>query len=92
MLVTLGSRGVYFVNDEIEQLYPAQKVKAVDTTAAGDCFNGALAVALYERKNIQEAIKFAAAAAAITVTRKGAQSSLPGRSEVENYELQGVKR
>jgi len=57
----------------------------LDTTAAGDTFNGALAVALAEGKPILEAAKFANAAAAISVTRAGAQSSIPSRKEVEEF-------
>jgi ribokinase len=60
-------------------------VNAVDTTAAGDTFNGALTVALAEGKPILEAAKFANAAAAISVTRAGAQSSIPSREEAEEF-------
>jgi ribokinase len=61
------------------------KVKAVDTTAAGDVFNGALAVALSEGRPLPEAARFANAAAAISVTRQGAQPSAPFRSEIEDF-------
>jgi ribokinase len=57
----------------------------VDTTAAGDIFNGALAVALTEKKNIWEAVKFANAAAALSVTRLGAQPSAPNRSDILDF-------
>lgn len=60
-------------------------VKPVDTTAAGDVFNGAFAVALNEGKDVKEALKFANAAAAISITKKGAQSSIPSRHEVEEF-------
>ena len=59
------------------------KVKAVDTTAAGDVFNGALAVALVEDKPLYEAVRFANAAAALSVTQMGAQSSIPQRSRID---------
>ena len=58
-------------------------VAAVDTTAAGDCFNGALAVAIAEGHNLSDAVAFACKAASILVTRLGAQASLPHRSEVD---------
>jgi ribokinase len=64
---------------------PAFKVNAVDTTAAGDCFNAAFAVALTRGKKPAEAARYAAAAAAISVTRAGAQPSLPSSSEVEAF-------
>lgn len=83
VLVTLGDKGVLLVNHNMEKIYPARKVKAVDTTAAGDCFNGALVTALAEGKGLEEAIKFANLASSIAVTRKGAQSSIPNRNEVE---------
>ena len=67
------------------QLVPGFKVKAVDTTAAGDVFNGALAVALAEGKPLLEAVRFANAAAAISVTRLGAQPSAPKRREIEKF-------
>lgn len=85
ILVTLGERGAFFINEEMEQYFPARSVQAIDTTAAGDCFNGAFVMALAEGKNIEEAIKFANIASSITVTRKGAQSSIPYRDEVKNY-------
>ena len=83
VLVTLGDKGVLLVNHNTEKIFPARKVQAVDTTAAGDCFNGAFATALAEGKKIEEAISFANLASSIAVTRKGAQSSIPDRKEVE---------
>jgi len=64
---------------------PALRVRAVDTTAAGDAFNGALAVALREGKSVLEATRFASAAAAFSVTRPGAQPSLPTRVELRHW-------
>ena len=55
---------------------------AIDTTAAGDCFSGALAVAIHEEKTLLEATKFACKAASIAVTRMGAQASMPSRAEM----------
>ena len=75
---------IVFENNEFD-LIPAKKVKAVDTTAAGDVFNGALAVAISERKDIKEAVRFANAAAAISVTKLGAQASAPFRQEVDKF-------
>lgn len=82
VIVTLGERGALFVNNEKCEWYPVRKVNVVDTTAAGDCFNGALAVALAEGKTEKEAISFANMASTIAVTHKGAQDSLPELSEV----------
>lgn len=83
VLVTLGSRGALLVNQKEERLFPARKVSAVDTTAAGDCFNGAFVTALAEGMTREEAIVFANLASSVSVTRKGAQSSIPEREEVE---------
>ena len=82
VLVTMGSKGVLWVNDKTEQIFPARKVEAVDTTAAGDCFNGAFVTALQQGYTIEDAITFANLASSIVVTRKGAQSSIPERDEV----------
>ncbi|MBG2877280.1 ribokinase [Proteus alimentorum] len=86
VLITLGSRGVW-VSDKNSKgcIVPAFKVKAVDTIAAGDTFNGALITALLEGQSIMPAIKFAHAAAAIAVTRAGAQPSVPWRHEVDAF-------
>ncbi len=86
LLVTLGSQGSALFDASGQQtLIPACPVRAVDTTAAGDCFVGALAVGLCEGRSLQDAAKFASAAAALSVTREGAQPSLPRRSEVEQF-------
>ncbi|EMN3920733.1 TPA: ribokinase [Citrobacter amalonaticus] len=85
VLITLGSRGVWAsVNGEGRRV-PGFKVDAVDTIAAGDTFNGALITALLEEKPLSDAIRFAHAAAAIAVTRKGAQPSVPWRDEIEAF-------
>lgn len=81
--ITLGSKGVYLHTRTVVRLIPAPAVTPVDTTAAGDCFNGALAVALSEGLEIDKAVNFACIAASISVTRMGAQSSMPYRKEVE---------
>lgn len=86
VLITLGSRGVW-VSEYGEQgfIVPAFKVKAVDTIAAGDTFNGAFITALLEGQSMMSAIQFAHAAAAIAVTRPGAQPSVPWRNEVDAF-------
>jgi len=84
-LITLGERGVYFNSRNGENgLVPSTPVQAVDTTAAGDVFNGYLASALSEGKRFQEAIAIANKAAAISVTKKGAQPSIPTMDELIN--------
>lgn len=83
VVITLGSKGAFIKENGAYHKVPALKVKAVDATAAGDTFCGALCVALAEQKGILEAVEFANRCAAITVTRMGAQSSLPYRSEVD---------
>ena len=82
VVVTLGERGAYASLREFEGLVPAFKVVPVDTTAAGDVFNGALATAVAEGVPLAEALRFASAAAAISVTRPGAQPSAPTRAEI----------
>jgi len=87
LIVTLGNQGALFFDGKTntDMLIPACPVQAVDSTAAGDCFVGALAVGLCEGKPIPAAAEFASAAAAISVTRVGAQPSLPSRDEVEKF-------
>ena len=80
VVITMGSKGVYCA--ECDTIFPCRNVKAVDCVAAGDTFNGAFAVALAEGKNCADAIAFAQKAAAISVTRHGAQSSVPFRREI----------
>ena len=85
VLATLGSRGALYVTRDGPRLYPAFKVKPVDTTAAGDTFNAAFAVRLAEGAGADEAIRFANAAAGISVTHQGAQTSIPTREEVDCF-------
>ena len=80
VIITMGSKGVYC--GDCGKLFPCRKVKAVDCVAAGDTFNGAFAVALAEGRPVADAIAFAQKAAAISVTRPGAQSSVPYRREI----------
>lgn len=81
VLITLGKRGVYLSQDGVGQQIGGFVVDAVDTTAAGDTFNGGFVTALLEGKSTLEAIRFGQAAAALSVTRLGAQSSIPSRAE-----------
>jgi ribokinase len=83
VIITLGARGAFLAAKDLGQLVRGRRVKAVDCTAAGDVFNGALAVALGEGGKLPEAARFANAAAAISVTRFGAQPSAPRRKEIE---------
>ena len=83
VVITLGEAGCVLADANGSRTIPAFTVKAVDTTAAGDCFTGALAVALAEGRSLDEAARFAAQAASISVTRVGAQPSLPTRPEVD---------
>jgi ribokinase len=82
VIITMGSAGAFVLSDEFTGMVPAPKVEAVDTTAAGDTFNGALVVALSEEMPMQKAVEFACRAASISVTRIGAQSSIPSRKEI----------
>lgn len=82
VVVTMGSLGAVICNSDICMVVPALEVETVDTTAAGDVFNGALAVSLSEGKTLVEAVQFACEAAALSVTRLGAQSSIPTRHEL----------
>ncbi|NRQ37167.1 ribokinase [Nonomuraea sp. NN258] len=83
-VITLGSAGALYGSRTGERLrVPAVEVKAVDTTAAGDTFAGALAVARIEGRAPADALRFAAAAAALSVQREGASTSMPARAEIE---------
>jgi len=83
VIITLGAKGAFIYNNVLQELIPSCEVNAVDTTAAGDVFNGALAVALSEGRDLPEAVRFANQAAAISVTRIGAQASAPYRNELQ---------
>lgn len=83
VVITLGQRGAYWLGPDGEGHVPAFPVQAVDTTAAGDAFVGALAVALTEGMALPDAVRFGCAAGAVAVTRFGAQPSLPARADVD---------
>lgn len=85
VILTLGAKGSLVSTDQEQYIVPAFKVNAVDTTAAGDVYCGSLATALVEGKTLKEAVRFASAAAAIAVTRLGAQISAPSRAEIEAF-------
>ncbi|MDY0973122.1 ribokinase [Siccibacter turicensis] len=85
VIITLGSRGVWASVNGQGSRVPGFRVTAIDTIAAGDTFNGALVTALLEHQPLAEAIRFAHAAAAIAVTRKGAQPSVPWRHETDDF-------
>ncbi|HBQ2536131.1 TPA: ribokinase, partial [Klebsiella pneumoniae] len=85
VMITLGSRGVWLSAEGESRRIPGFRVQAIDTIAAGDTFNGALVTALLEGTALPEAICFAHAAAAIAVTRKGAQPSVPWRTEIDEF-------
>jgi len=85
VVITLGSRGAYLATAGGGKLIPAYRVSAVDVTAAGDAFNGALAVAMAEGRDMTRAIAFANAAGALAATRAGSQPSLATRREVEFF-------
>ena len=84
VVITMGSIGAYLYENGVGEIIPARKVAAVDTTAAGDVYNGALCAALAEGQSLRESLVFATKASAISVTRAGAQPSVPTREEVDN--------
>ncbi len=86
VIITLGSKGAYVDAGNFTGIVPSPKVQAVDTTAAGDVFNGALIVALSEGQDWEPAVQFACKAAALSVTKMGAQTSAPSRAEIENFQ------
>ncbi|MEW5947572.1 MAG: PfkB family carbohydrate kinase, partial [bacterium] len=83
--VTLGEKGTLLSSDSGVLHFPPSRVKAVDTTAAGDAFAGALAVFLGEGRPLEEAVRLAGAAGALCATRLGAQPSLPSRKEIDEF-------
>lgn len=85
VLITLGGRGVYIATPEKREIIPAYKVQAIDTTGAGDAFNGGLVAALAEGKDIWEAARFANALAAVAVQRLGTTPAMPTREEIEDF-------
>jgi ribokinase len=84
VIITLGSQGAFFQNHQLKIKMDAPLVKVMDTTAAGDTFSGAISVALTENMDWEQAIRFAIRAASISVTRMGAQSSVPYRTEMNS--------
>ena len=89
VIITLGAEGAVLIDDEI-RLLPAAQVDTVDTTAAGDCFNGVLAAALARQEDLFSAAQQATIAAGICVTRPGAQPSLPTRDELSEWKQAGA--
>ena len=85
IIITMGAKGCFVLNNEINEFFPAKKVKAVDSTAAGDAFVGGLAFCIARGKTILEAVLFASNVAALSVTKMGAQSSMPSMKEVEKF-------
>lgn len=83
VIITMGSSGAYVSDRSGKRIISGHPVQAVDTTAAGDTFNGALVVALAQGKELDEAVRFANAAGALSVTKAGAQPSIPWRQELE---------
>jgi ribokinase len=86
VVLTLGSRGSIYLDGSNKMIrVPAFSVTPIDTTAAGDTFIGSLAASVMEDHDVQKALEFASASAAITVTRNGAQNSIPNRDEIEQF-------
>lgn len=85
VVITMGAAGAYVSSPDQEGFVEAVRVKAVDTTAAGDAFTASLACGIAEGSSVMDAARFAARVAAVSVTRMGAQSSLPSREEVDRY-------
>ena len=85
VIIKMSSRGAYVAASTVEDFLPAFKVKAVDSTAAGDAFNGGLAVALMRGQDLLGAARFASAVAALSVTRMGAQPSMPTARDVDRF-------
>lgn len=85
VIITLGAKGVFISRNSEHRIIKGFSVQAVDTTAAGDTFNGGFVTALLEGQSFEEAIRFAQAAAAISVTRPGAQPSIPTKQETLDF-------
>lgn len=85
VILTMGEKGALLIQEDHTRYFPAFPIQAVDSTAAGDAFTGALAAAMAERKPLAEAIIFASAAGALAATKRGAQDSLPDRGEIEAF-------
>ncbi len=85
VIITLGKQGAFVKTKNLSEAISGFEVEAVDATAAGDVFNGSLSVALAEGKPLQKAVRFANAAAALSVTKLGAQPSAPGRKEIQAF-------
>lgn len=83
VVITMGADGAFVSSQKIDEMIPAPAVRAIDTTAAGDCFNGTLAVALARGDSLADAVRFANRAAALSTTRAGAQDSLPRKAEID---------
>ena len=84
VIVTLGERGLVYLQNNHFECIEAHKVKAIDTVGSGDCFVGALSFSLLKGLNLKESCEFANKAASISVTRKGAAASMPRTEEVES--------
>ena len=85
VIVTLGRRGALLSGSESESHIPAYEVQAVDTVAAGDAFNGALAAAMVQDRSLGESLRFASAAGALCAKQRGAQEALPMQAEIERF-------
>lgn len=90
VVITLGSRGAFYMDSERSVFVPSFKVDAIDTTGAGDAFNGGFVTALAEGQPIEDAIRFGCATAGISVTRKGTAPAMPTREEVEAFLMQNA--
>ncbi|CUH95941.1 hypothetical protein P22_2029 [Propionispora sp. 2/2-37] len=91
IIVTMGAAGALLIAERMVKAVPAIQVQAVDSTAAGDCYTGAVAAGLAEGQPLETALHFAAVAAGLSVTREGAQSALPSKDAVEKYMRKKVK-
>src|SRR5699024_6917177 len=85
LIVTLGSQGGIYLDNSKIKYFESKKVKTIDTTAAGDAFVGAIGTGIVQGKSIEESIEYASYVSALTVTKSGAQSSLPRKFEVEEF-------